>query len=95
MDWIPIHDKIIVRRHKPKETHDEEGKVLVAEAYQKQQNKGIIVAVGGGRLDGTPLLVSVGMEVLFGVHGGTDLDEGEDLVMLREDELLAYRTPEE
>jgi len=90
-DWNPLYDKLIVKRHKPKETHDEEGKIVVAETYQQQQNKGVVVATGSGRIGGAGLIVEVGMEVLFGLHSGTDLDEGEDLVMLREDEILAYR----
>jgi co-chaperonin GroES (HSP10) len=93
--WNPLYDKLIVRRHKPKEAHDEEGKIQVADAYQQKQNQGIVVKAGSGRLGGEPLTVQEGMEVLFGQHGGQDLDESEDLVMLREDELLAWRWPAE
>ena len=94
-NWNPLYDKLIVRRHKPKSTYDDDGKIKVAETHQQQQNKGVVLAVGGGRIGGGGLIVEVGMEVLFGQHGGVDLDEGEDLVMLREDELLAYRRPQE
>ena len=95
LSWNPLYDKIIVRRHKPKDTYDEEGKIKVAETHQQMQNKGIVIAVGCGRLGGAGLVVTVDMEVLFGEHSGIDLDEGEDLVMLREDEILAYRHAKE
>jgi chaperonin GroES len=98
--WEPFYDKIVVRRRKPKETYDAEGKIKVAETHQQTQNRGIVVAVGPGRLSPhygtvTPLSVMIGQEVLFGKHSGTDMEEDPELVMLREDELLAKRWPED
>jgi co-chaperonin GroES (HSP10) len=95
---MPLYDKILVRREKPKETYDAAGMVAVAETHQQAQNRGTVIAVGPGRLNpnyGTtiPLTVHVGMEVLFGKHSGTDMEDAPDLVLLREDELLAYRMP--
>ena len=97
--WTPLYDKIVVRRAKPKESYDDEGRIKVAETEQKAQNQGIVIAVGDGRLvtqygTTTPLKVYVGMEVLFGKHSGIDMEEDPELVMLREDELLGYRWPE-
>ena len=97
--WTPLYDKIVVRRAKPKDSYDEGGRIKVAETQQTAQNRGTVIAVGDGRLNpqhGTtiPLKVRVDMEVLFGKHSGTDLEEDPELVMLREDELLGYRWPE-
>ena len=96
LKWEPLYDKVLVRRHKPKEFHDADGKLQVPETSQQAQNVGTVVAVGGGRLNlqygnTIPLTVAIGMEVLFGKHAGTDMEDEPDLVMLREDELLAYR----
>jgi co-chaperonin GroES (HSP10) len=97
-DWAPLYDKLLVRRHKPKESYDESGKIAVAETHQRAQNTGVVVAAGEGRLNpqyGTtiPLKVRVGMEVLFGKHSGVDMEDDPELVILREDELLGYRNP--
>ena len=93
----PLYDKLIVRRH-------EADKMLkglaVAEAHEKQKNTGIVVSVGSGRLmPGTygpqPLVIVVGHEVLFHEHSGVPLEPDDDsLIILREDEVLAYRCPD-
>ncbi len=96
--WNTLYDKIIVRRH-------DADKVLkgiaVAEMHEKQKNTGIVVSVGGGRLaSGSfatlhPLTIQREMEVLFHEHSGVPLDSDDDsLIILREDEVLAYRWPE-
>src|SRR3972149_2384607 len=85
--WEPLYDKMLVRRHKPREAYDASGRIAVAQQHQRAQNSGIVVAVGSGRLNlqyGTtvPLKVLVGMEVLFGKHSGIDMEDAPDLVML-------------
>jgi chaperonin GroES len=56
--------------------------------------EGKVLAVGNGRVleDGTisPLDVKVGDRILFGKYSGTELRiEGEEVLMVREDEVLA------
>jgi chaperonin GroES len=91
MVWMPLWDKVVVRREAPDETLSES--IVAAEAYQKKKRSGVVVATGGGRLTSSgavvPLVIQVGMRVLFGEHSGVDLEE-KDAVMLREDEILAY-----
>jgi co-chaperonin GroES (HSP10) len=94
--WTPLHDKIIVLRDKPKETYDGDANLAVAEQHQHAQNKGVVLVIGTGRVVGgyeVPLKVAPGMEVLFGQHSGTDLEEDPSLLILREDELLGFRWP--
>ena len=96
VEWTPLHDKIIVRRDKPKETYDGPAALAVAETHQHAQNKGVVLVIGTGRVVNgyeVPLKVAVGMEVLFGQHSGTDLEESTELLILREDELLGFRWP--
>jgi len=97
MDWLPLYDKCIVRREAPDEKMSEEIDLATPDQYKKRKNRGVVIAVGEGRIcpDGSllPLTVKVGHQVLFGQHSGVDMEEP-DHVMLREDEILAYRDAE-
>ncbi len=71
------------------------GIVLPDTAKEKPQ-KGTVVAVGEGKLDDAgkriPLEVKKGDEVLYSKYGGTEIkdpDNGEDLLVLRESDVLA------
>lgn len=92
-DWNVLYDKVLVRRD---EAAAEKGGLAVPEKHQRQQSSGIIVEVGQGRPNGngglTPLLVRAGDRVKFTAFSGVPLDEDDEtLVLLREDELLAYQ----
>ena len=95
--WNTLYDKVIVKRHEADKMMKH---LAVAEAHEKQKNTGEVVAVGSGRIIpgvyGTqPLAISVGHEVLFHEHSGVPLESDDDtLIILREDEILAYRWPE-
>ncbi len=94
--WETLYDKIIVKRH---EADTRLKGVDVAPAHEKLKNTGIVVGVGSGRLNPgvgyeMPLKIGVGMEVLFHEHSGVPVDPGDESVLiLREDEVLAYRWP--
>ena len=92
MKLKPLGDRLIVRPVEEEET-TASGIVLPETAKEKPQ-KGQVVAVGDGAIaeDGTrrPLDVSEGDEVLYSKYGGTDITvEGEDLLVLRESDVLA------
>jgi co-chaperonin GroES (HSP10) len=92
-----LYDKLLVQRHAPATVLRG---VDVAPAHEKPQNTGLVVGRGAGRLSGngyiTPLSVDVGMEVRFHEHSGIELEDGNpDLIILREDEILAWRWPAE
>ena len=77
----PLHDRLVVRR---------------IEAKEKPQ-EGEVLAIGNGKMleDGTkvPLDVRVGDRILFGKYTGTDIKiDGEDVLILREEEVLAVFT---
>lgn len=93
MDWKPLYDKLIVRR-KPEVT--EIMGMAVPDQAKEKQNIGTVVETGEGRLTATgdvvELTVQIGDEVLFNKFAGVPLEEDDpDLVVLREDEILAYR----
>ncbi len=92
MKLKPLGDRLIVKPVDEEET-TASGLVLPDTAKEKPQ-KGKVVAVGDGAVadDGTrrPLDVAEGDEVLYSKYGGTDITvEGEDLLVLRESDILA------
>ncbi len=97
MEFKPLYDKLLVRRNPSPESI---GMVVVPEEAKEPQSVGQVVAAGEGRLNSAagavyPLRVQVGFYVMFGPYSGVKVPElGEDLVLLREDEILAYAEPE-
>ena len=94
MKLKPLGDRLIVRAVEQEET-TASGIVLPDTAKEKPQ-KGQVLAVGDGRLDDDgkriPLDVKEGDEVLYSKYGGTEIvdpDTGEDLLVLRESDVLA------
>ncbi len=94
-DWNVLYDKLLVRRHP---APVEIAGIEVPEAAREDQTSGTVVMVGAGRPtpggDLVPLIVQPGMDVRFSRFAGVPLEgEDKDLLILREDEILAYRTP--
>jgi chaperonin GroES len=92
MNLKPLGDRLIVRSVEEEET-TASGIVLPDTAKEKPQ-KGKVLAVGDGRLDDDgkriPLDVSEGDEVVYSKYGGTEIVvDGEDLLVLRESDVLA------
>jgi chaperonin GroES len=91
MKLKPLGDRLLVKPVEEEET-TASGIVLPDTAKEKPQ-KGKVLAVGDGKQeDGQriPLDVAEGDEVLYSKYGGTDITvEGEDLLVLRESDVLA------
>jgi chaperonin GroES len=92
MKLKPLGDRLIVKAVEEEET-TASGIVLPDTAKEKPQ-KGKVLAVGDGKLDDSgnriPLDVSEGDEVLYSKYGGTEIKvEGDDLLVLRESDVLA------
>jgi chaperonin GroES len=92
MKLKPLGDRLIVRAI-DEEEKTASGLVLPDTAKEKPQ-KGRVLAVGDGKLDDAgkrvPLDVSEGDEVLYSKYGGTEIKvNGEDLLVLRESDVLA------
>jgi chaperonin GroES len=88
----PLHDRLIVRRVEEKETA--RGGIVVPDTAREKPMEGEVLAVGNGKLldNGTKLDldVKVGEKILFGKYSGTEITvDGEDVLILREDEVLA------
>ena len=93
MNLKPLGDRLIVQAIEEDET-TASGIVLPDTAKEKPQ-KGKVLAVGEGKWDEDgdkriPLDVTEGDEVLYSKYGGTEVEvEGEDLLVLRESDVLA------
>jgi chaperonin GroES len=97
----PIRDRIIVRR-KAAPTTMKAGdlELVVPDQYKAMQNEGTVLAIGDGRIlqSGVvvPLALKVGDRVIFGRFSGTDVElNGERLLMLREDDVVAAIRPDD
>jgi chaperonin GroES len=92
MKLKPLGDRVLVQPVEEEET-TASGIVLPDTAKEKPQ-KGKVLAVGDGKVDDDgkriKLDVSKGDEVLYSKYGGTEITvEGEDLLVLRESDVLA------
>jgi chaperonin GroES len=92
MKLKPLGDRVLVRPVEEEAT-TASGIVLPDTAKEKPQ-KGQVLAVGDGKVDEDgkriKLDVSKGDEVLYSKYGGTEITvEGEDLLVLRESDVLA------
>ncbi len=93
MNLKPLGDRLIVQAIEEEET-TASGIVLPDTAKEKPQ-RGTVLAVGDGKWDEDgekriPLDVTEGDEVLYSKYGGTEVQvEGDDLLVLRESDVLA------
>ena len=88
----PLADRVLVK------VEEEETKTmggsLLPDTAQKKSQKGVVVAVGSGKMteEGKrlPLEVKEGDEVLFAKYSGTEIeDKGEKYLLLSERDILA------
>ena len=92
MNLKPLGDRLIVKAIDEEET-TASGIVLPDTAKEKPR-RGTVLAVGDGKWDEDgeriPLDVAEGDEVLYSKYGGTEVQiEGDDLLVLRESDVLA------
>jgi len=92
MTFKPLHDRILVKRAEREERS--KGGIILPEAAKEKPLEAEIVAVGTGRrqADGSirPPEVKAGDRVLFGKYTGDEIKlNGEDYLILREDDVLA------
>jgi len=88
----PLHDRLFVRRVEEKETA--KGGIIIPDTAKEKPQEGEVLAAGNGKVleNGTKVAldVKVGDKILFGKYSGTDIRiDGEDVLILREDEVLA------
>lgn len=86
----PLYDRILIERLEEEIT---KGGIVIPDNAKEKPCRGIIIAVGTGKLskDGTvrPLAVKVGDTVLFGKYSGTEVKiDDKELVVMREEDIM-------
>lgn len=92
MNIRPLHDRVIVKR--VEEERVSTGGIVIPDSATEKPVQGEIIACGKGKItdsgDVRPLDIKVGDRVLFGKYSGTEVKiEGEDLLVMREEDVMA------
>ncbi len=87
----PLHDRILIKRVAEEETV--RGGIIIPDTAKEPPQEGEVIAVGNGKLlengQRVPLDVKEGDRILFGKYAGSEIKiEGEEYLILREDEVL-------
>jgi len=90
----PIGDKILVKRVEAEKRT--KGGIVLPDTAKEKPKEGKVIALGTGRLvkdKRVPFQVKKGDRVLFTSYGGSEVTvEGEELLILSEDDILAVIT---
>ena len=92
MNVRPLHDRLIIQRLE--EGEQTIGGIIVPDSAKEKPQRGKVFAVGQGKVrdDGSRQQPDVkdGDTILFGKYSGQEIKiEGEEYLILREDEVLA------
>jgi chaperonin GroES len=92
MTMRPLHDRVLVKRLEEEETIA--GGLVIPDTAKEKPQKAEVKAVGSGKLletgERVPVDVKEGDRILFGKYSGSEVKiEGEEYLILREDEILA------
>jgi chaperonin GroES len=92
MNIRPLHDRVVVRRTEEERTTA--SGIIIPDSATEKPNRGEVIAAGNGKItdsgDVRAMDVKVGDQVLFGQYAGTTVKvDGEELLMMKEDDILA------
>ncbi|MBB3226117.1 chaperonin GroES [Luteibacter sp. Sphag1AF] len=88
----PLHDRVIVKRLE--EERVSAGGIVIPDSATEKPTRGKVIAAGTGLIltDGKtrPMALKEGDIVLFGKYAGQEIKiDGEDLVFMKEDDIVA------
>ena len=91
----PLHDRVIVKRID--EGEQLRGGIIIPDTAKEKPQEGEVIAAGAGKYkeDGSrqALDVKAGDRVLLGKYSGSELKvDGQELLIIREDEILGIIT---
>ena len=92
MNIRPLHDRVIVKRMEEERTTP--GGIVIPDSAAEKPSKAEVLSVGNGKLldsgELRALDLNVGDKVLFGKYSGTEVKvDGDDLLVMREDDIMA------
>ena len=90
MKLRPLGDRVLVKRIKEEEKT--KGGIIIPDTAKEKPQEGKVVSVGKGKFEEGKLIppeVKAGDKILFGKYSGSEIKlEGDDLIVLREDDIL-------
>lgn len=95
----PLFDRLLVRPI-AEEERTASGLLVIPDANKPRPRRGLVLATGPGRVNErtgglVPLAVRAGDRVVYGKYSGGELAlNGEDLLIMREDEVLGLERPD-
>lgn len=92
MNIRPLHDRVVVKRVEREE--QVRGGIIIPDTAKEKPQEAEVIAVGPGKIndDGSrsPMDVKEGDRILMGKYSGSEIRiEDDEVVILREDEILA------
>ncbi|MBW8873567.1 MAG: co-chaperone GroES [Acidobacteria bacterium] len=92
MNIRPLHDRVLVKRLETEE--QVRGGIIIPDTAKEKPQEAEVIAVGPGKLSDegkrSPMDVKEGDKILMGKYSGSEIKiDGNDFVILREDEILA------
>ncbi len=92
MKIVPVSDKVVVKRIEADQ--QTRGGIVLPDNSQEQPHQGRVLSVGEGRLlksgQRRPLCVGEGDRVVFSAYAGATVQvDGDELLVMSEDEILA------
>ena len=90
MKIIPLGSRVLVRRD---ETPEKQGSIYIPDTAKKKVTRGVVLAVGRGRVTSSGTLIEprikVGDKVVFGDYSGTEFSvDGEERITMLEEDVL-------
>lgn len=95
MDIRPLHDRVLVRIIEEEETI--RGGIIIPDTAKEKPQQAEVIGVGAGKImdngERAAIDVKVGDRILFGKYSGSEVKiDGEEYLVLREDEILGVLT---
>lgn len=92
MKLRPLHDRALIRRME--QTEQMRGGLYIPDTAKEKPQEGEVIAIGNGKLlesgERAALDIKPGDKILFGKYSGSETKiDGEEYLILREDEILA------
>jgi chaperonin GroES len=92
MNLRPLHDRALIRRME--QTEQMRGGLYIPDTAKEKPQEGEVIAIGNGKLldngERAELDIKPGDKILFGKYSGSETKiDGEEYLILREDEILA------
>lgn len=92
MKISPLYDRVLLKRKEEQEVR--KSGIIIPDTAKEKPQEAEVIAVGKGRLteDGKVIALELkkGDKVLIGKYSGTEVTiDGEELVILKEEEILA------